>query len=256
LLKPSKVFESVASTTLQMEVQMPMCDDEEVLLQSPDSRPESHRLRPCLFALATVAVASAGGRAWWTMSVAGSSTNVDDGSSLYSRYSWHPAWRSHHSQRFDPSGCTWDGDDCRSSRCCAKEGSRCFAKSRSWASCNETCHHYVRWEAGIDNRGRWAVTQLPVWDCMDLTVSDTHRVVSVAAPVAARTQPPQIEVVTTQPPQIEEVVTAPASTSRLGTYSIYQEKSDDESAVYGDRVLPKSSSTLAGEAHVSWEALP
>lgn len=184
----------------------------------------------------------------WTMSVAGSTSNADDVSSLYSRYSRYPAWRSHHSQRFDASGCTWDGDDCRSSRCCAKEGSRCFAKSRSWASCNETCHYNVRWEAGIDNRGRWAVTQHPVWDCMDLTVSDTHRVVSVA-----KTHHPH-KVVTHHPHK--EVVTAPAPTSRLGTYSIYQENSDDESAVYGDRVLPKASPTPVGEAHVAWEALP
>jgi len=36
--------------------------------------------------------------------------------------------------------CTGDGEDCRESRCCSKEGSTCFRKSDHWAECKPSCN--------------------------------------------------------------------------------------------------------------------
>lgn len=150
-----------------MEHEGVLCHDDEVLLSQNTSpaRFSSQRVWPWLGAV--VLVAGAG--------CATQSSLVSSGLSGVTSLFFaprHQAWRVHHADdRVDAYGCMWDGDDCRSSRCCAKEGSRCFMKSRTWASCNETCHYNVKWGAGLDGYGRWAVTNHRVWDCTDLTVS-------------------------------------------------------------------------------------
>jgi len=65
-------------------------------------------------------------------------------------------------------GCTEDGHDCRYSRCCAREGSRCYLKDEHWASCNETCFQFTKWE-GTHGHGHWRHTHHLVWDCTDIT---------------------------------------------------------------------------------------
>merc|ERR1712113_1151734 len=41
-------------------------------------------------------------------------------------------------------GCQEDGLDCRYSRCCARQGSRCYVKDHHWASCNESCFSFTQ----------------------------------------------------------------------------------------------------------------
>merc|ERR1711997_1421575 len=65
-------------------------------------------------------------------------------------------------------GCQEDGLDCRYSRCCARQGSRCFVKNDRWASCNESCFSHTQWE-GAHHHGSWKRTNYPVWDCTDIT---------------------------------------------------------------------------------------
>jgi len=84
-------------------------------------------------------------------------------------YPWTSAWHSR-GVRFDANGCTWDGDDCRASRCCSKAGSSCYVKSSRWASCNETCSVNKKWGAGRNGHGVWMVTSYPVWSCQDITI--------------------------------------------------------------------------------------
>jgi len=64
------------------------------------------------------------------------------------------------------SHCSRDGTDCRSSRCCLKEGNHCYRKNNLWASCNESCTHTKQW----DPRARkWSYTGHHVWDCTVLS---------------------------------------------------------------------------------------
>jgi len=62
------------------------------------------------------------------------------------------------------SSCTADGQDCTSSKCCAKEGSTCYRKNEHWASCNQTCNHNYMWE-----NGAWADKGKHIWDCTVLS---------------------------------------------------------------------------------------
>merc|ERR1712079_829087 len=145
---------------------------------------------------------------------------------------WYAAWHSR-SVRFDAEGCTWDGDDCRSSRCCSKPGSRCFVKNKHWASCNETCIPERKWQGYHHSRGHWTVTTYPVWECLDITAART-----VAATTAA--------------PTVVEVP-VPAPSTPPSTYKIYEERPDSRTIEYGDRQVPKSSaSASSSEAVVTY----
>merc|ERR1712014_123367 len=77
--------------------------------------------------------------------------------------------------------CTGDGHDCSISKCCAKEGNKCYRKNARWASCNETCQSNKEWE-GPHGHGHWKMTNNHVWDCTDLTI--THPTRAPAAPLA------------------------------------------------------------------------
>merc|ERR1711997_1007881 len=146
-------------------------------------------------------------------------------------------------RRFDEDGCTWDGDDCRASRCCAKAGSRCYMKSQHWASCNDTCSYNVKWQAGVDRRGHWAVTSYPVWTCVDLTVT-THATTHVTTHVT--TQTPHKEVV---------VVTAAPSTAQPNKFSIYEQEDDYDTKDYAPGAAPAARAVSSTHAPVTWEGL-
>jgi len=209
-----------------------MCEDDEVFLAATPSE-RTRRVWPYPCALAFVAVAGVGGHAMWSRA----RSNVDAVTSLHSHHSWpwYPAWRDR-PHRLDEHGCSWDGDDCSSSRCCASEGSRCYVKSSHWASCNETCHQHRKWEAGQDNRGHWVATHHPVWACNDITVP--RAAPATAAPTTPATQAPA--------PQTP----APAAASQ---YSIFTSSKDSENREYGDRAPLKSSAAAPStSAPVTW----
>jgi len=163
------------------------------------------------------------------------------------------AWRSRPS-RTDVNGCTWDGDSCMSSKCCAKEGSRCWVKNRHWASCNETCSHNVKWGAGVDRRGYWAVTHTHVWDCIDLTadgIASTPAVVETTAKVVETTA------------KVVETTAKPAETTvKHRTFSLYDDdvgptsqvveypKAGDRSQVVSSTAIPASTT-----AAVRWHSV-
>jgi len=144
-------------------------------------------------------------------------------------HSWDSAWRSK-SSRTDADGCTWDGDDCRSSRCCAKAGSRCFEKNKHWASCNETCNSNVKWEGGKHGPGHWEVKKHHVWKCDDLTIDRV-----TAAPAAPVTAPPTVVVETKQ--------ADPSS-----QYSITESRTDLHTSEYGPRTTEDKTSAVASQS--------
>jgi len=216
-----------------MEPELRPCDDEVLLLEAPTDRIRARKVWPYVGVCALVVAAGAGGHAALQLS------QVTDAVSLHSHhgYPWIPAWHSR-PQRFDSSGCTLDGDDCRSSRCCAQEGSSCYVKSHYWASCNETCHRNVRWEGLPDHLGHWVVQTHPVWECTDITVR--VKTVVVEEPVEKPVQEP-VEKPVQEPVQkpVEKIVEMPVPKSH-DELSIYEERPDYESVQYGEREDPKT----------------
>jgi len=203
-----------------------MRDDEVLLPEDPRSGVRRVTSLPVILPVAIIALVGFGGHAAWK------SGHLGDITSLHSDH-WYAAWTSHPT-RFDADGCTLDGDDCRSSRCCTKAGSRCYVKNHHWASCNETCQVNRKWQGRVNSRGYWTTTHHHVWDCADITVQPTE---------AATTAAPVVVVVTPAP--------AP-STSRLG-YAIYEKDDDFKTFKYGDdssRTLPQDA---ASKASVVWE---
>jgi len=229
-----------------------MFDDEAAFLIS-ESSARTRRFWPYPCALMIGAAAAVGGHACWRMAAVGQSADADAVSSLYSPL-WGQAWRAH-DRRHDDYDCTWDGDDCRRSRCCAKEGSRCFVKNSRWASCNETCHYNVKWTAGADNRGHWVATTQQHWQCVDLTVSPA----ATAAPATeapATAAPATAKPATAKPATANPATVSPVATAAPSVYSVYDQKTEHEQSDYGKRVETRSS--LADppvDAHVSWEQL-
>merc|ERR1719297_612977 len=203
-----------------------MIDEEVSFLADSHSRVRTMRVWPVVCGLALVGSAAWGGRTFLK------SFEADDVLSLHEDH-WYAAWTSNPT-RFDTQGCTWDGDDCRSSRCCAKAGSRCYVKNHHWASCNETCHTHRKWQGYVDRRGHWTVTDYPVWQCTDIT--------AVAAPATAT-------VTVTVP------VPVPAPAPALTPYSIYEKDHDLRTKTYGDRAVPKSTPETATLAPVTWQDL-
>jgi len=130
-----------------MEVATAVSDDETVFLESSGSRARGKRVWPWLCALVLVA-AGIGGRAAWNVGEGRLGTKGVIG-------------------REEEHACTWDGQDCRNSRCCAKAGSKCYQRNSLWASCNETCVSNKKWDHG---HRHWTVTNDRVWDCTDLTI--------------------------------------------------------------------------------------
>jgi len=151
-----------------MEVQTHVCDDELSLLERNESPTMAKRVLPGFCAVALLAAAGAGGRIAWT------STGVGDVVSL-------------------STACSFDGDDCRSTGCCAQAGSTCFRKNHHWASCNETCTPNKRW-----SHHQWTYTTERVWDCSILarqapTVPQAAPVQVQAAPVQVQAAPVQVQ---------------------------------------------------------------
>lgn len=199
-----------------MEVEAAVCDDATLLVPTANSNPRGQRFLPWMCSV-TLVVAGFGGRAAWTWTQGEGRMGSHDVIG-----------------RAGENSCTYDGEDCRFSRCCAKPGSRCYRKSEKWASCNETCSSHRQWH-GHHHHGHWKVTDHHVWDCTDLTV------VTSLAP--------------TSPPSL------PPSTPASMTYKIYEDKTDPELEVHtypktGDRqafATPAPESVAAPtEARVNW----
>jgi len=249
-----------------------VCDDEVVFLESSGSTIRARRVWPYVCACGIVAaVVGLGGRVMWN------SSHVDELTSLYAtrresmrdpswrnrdeltslhatrrESMWDPSWRNRPS-RFDEDGCTWDGDDCRASRCCAKAGSRCYLKSQHWASCNDTCSYNVKWEADEDRRGYWAVTSYPVWACVDLTATQAAVTKPVAEEVVVVTAATKTVTshVTTHPPRKEvEVVTAQPT-----KFGIYEQEDDYDTKDYAPGAAPAVRAASSTHAPVTWEGL-
>jgi len=206
-----------------MEVDSFVGNDDVLLLENNTSVVPTRRVWPYVGAFALVAAAGAAGH------VAIHSGDVADSVSLHG-YPWIPAWHSR-PLRFDQNGCTWDGDDCRSSRCCAQEGSSCYVKNYHWASCNETCHYNVRWEGGEDRRGHWVVQNHPVWECRDITL---HRVVK-AEPTTPKPKP-----VETPAPETPAPVKVIVHETPHDKFSIYEDRPDYKAVEYGEREQPEA----------------
>jgi len=153
-----------------MEFEAQTVDDEVLLEDRSRSGLLKKRILLGVGAAATVAIAGQGGRAAWNSSYLG------DAISLYSHHrhhhydgfypssdsQWHDYVRGY--TRFDVSGCSFDGEDCSLSRCCARQGSQCYRKNAWFASCNETCLPFSKWE-GHHGHGRWVHSSHPHWDC-------------------------------------------------------------------------------------------
>lgn len=217
------------------------CDEELLLVEGGGSRTAARRVWPAICAGAVFAVVLVG---WGIRRMRVSSPVLGDDVTSLHEYSWYPAWRTH-LRRYDHDGCTLDGDDCRSSRCCAKAGSRCFVKNHHWASCNETCQINRKWQGSIDRRGHWITTYHPVWECADITVTRVVAEVSVT------------EVPTTAAPVKEEVVTvtvpAPAPTNPPSSYSIYEQSDDFKTSRYGAHATQASEPAASSSvAPVTW----
>jgi len=195
-----------------MEIQGSASCDDEVLVSENTVTASSRRVWPYLGVCALVFAAGWGGH---SVSIALRGSEVV---SFDEHYSWVPAWH-HRPLRFNDDGCTWDGDDCRHSRCCAQAGSRCWRKNSHWASCNETCHYNVKWEADRHHRGYWAVTHHQVWSCEELIKEPT----------------------TTPTPVVETVVIKeePSTTPKASVNMIHDLRSEDEAGATEQELVGK-----------------
>merc|ERR1712039_201426 len=177
-----------------MEVETRVCDDELLLPESRTSSVQARRVLPGVVALGLLAAGGVGGRAAWN------SAQVKEAVSLHGEDHWHSYWNRYTPEfwqtywqrypQFDESGCSWDGHDCGQSRCCARQGSRCYVEDSHWASCNETCLSTTRW-SGSYHHGHWVHTHYPVWDCTDITAEAKEA-------EAADVETPEVEDVETQ----------------------------------------------------------
>merc|ERR1719210_1752384 len=202
------------------------CTDDDILTSSTSSSTvRVFRFAPMVGAITALVVVGVGGHGVLH------AIRAQDSSSLYSH---HGLWSwPHHHFHVDANGCSWDGDDCRYSRCCASEGSRCFVKSQHWASCNESCHAHVKWTAGRDGKGHWAATSHREWACYELSRKShipTPETVSVPAPAPPPATPPAA------PPP------APPASHSSSQYSIYEVEQEGETHPYGNRLTQKGTS--------------
>jgi len=182
---------------LAMEVETHVCDDEVLLPENSGARFSVKRVWPGMCALMLFVAAGMGGRAAWK------SSQVSDVVSLQQWAPWSPSedpyrvhrsddeWRDYvlHYREFDVNGCSRDGEDCQFSRCCARQGSECYRKDSRWASCNETCLPFTKWEGGYVGHGHWVHTTYPVWDCSVLSVRPAPEASTQVAHQVATTQP-------------------------------------------------------------------
>lgn len=170
-----------------MEVSSRVCEDEVLPVESRGSNAQFKRILPGFCGLTLLGAAGLGGRSVWTSTQFDKAISMPGGyngpwpASHYDHHShdyYVDAWGSHPEEwwrsfpdrfdRTDDQGCSWDGHDCMETRCCAREGSRCFQKDSLYAACNETCLSFTKWE-GSWHHGKWVHTHTPHWDCNDIT---------------------------------------------------------------------------------------
>jgi len=233
-----------------MATRSPSDDEEQLLVNTSVVRSTHSRLWVYLGSSLLLGAVGLGGRA-----ALRSSSVVDEVVTLHG-YPWISAWPLR-GARFDANGCTWDGDDCRASRCCAKPGSSCYLKNSRWASCNETCHVHRKWGAGRDGHGVWSVTSYPVWDCTDIT-----RQVVVKTTDAPKTteQTTAAPATTALPDPTTQQSTTPKSTEAPFQWSVSDtEPQDDQTVTYpvsGDEAVPLRAHTEPATASSSDLPLP
>jgi len=47
-----------------------------------------------------------------------------------------------------PPACSWEGENCTASKCCRREGFKCFAHDATWASCSDDCAKLQKFKVG------------------------------------------------------------------------------------------------------------
>merc|ERR1711972_501852 len=120
-------------------------------------------------------------------------------------------------------------------KCCVQPGSRCYKKSKHWASCNATCSSHMEWEGPrqrFDNSGYWKATHHHVWECDDIT------------------RPMQ----TTSSPTIQSSTLAPTSTPASTVYKVFEDSTDPKIKVntYEGAVASPTRDVTPTEARINW----
>jgi hypothetical protein len=73
------------------------------------------------------------------------------------------------------TGCSWEGEDCTNTKCCKRQGFKCFKQDEKWAGCGDTCENMMKYNPGT------------TWDCSVLGESYQLPAVTPAAGAAAGT---------------------------------------------------------------------
>jgi hypothetical protein len=61
--------------------------------------------------------------------------------------------------------CSFNGESCLETKCCAESGMTCYKKSEGWASCNATCNEKMMWNTKTN---KFEEQDEKVWDCTAL----------------------------------------------------------------------------------------
>lgn len=216
----------------------------------PPSSSPARRVLPYVGAFAVVFTAGMGSHSMLT------SGHVSEAVTLsgHDGFPWYRAWRSRPS-RLDSNGCTWDGDDCRDSKCCSKPGSHCWVKNHHWASCNETCSPYVHWQGhhDRDRRGFWVATHHPVWQCLDITRAVVQTVPTTVVPDTPALPPVPTTVPTTKAPPGLRVHDREVSRDggEISMVSKTYPKEGESTVARDSSMLPKESSDAADVVFVA-----
>jgi hypothetical protein len=65
----------------------------------------------------------------------------------------------------EENACSFNGESCLETKCCAESGMTCYKKSEGWASCNATCNEKMMWNTSTNKFEEQAEK---VWDCTEL----------------------------------------------------------------------------------------
>jgi mevalonate kinase len=65
----------------------------------------------------------------------------------------------------EENACSFNGESCLETKCCAESGMTCYKKNEGWASCNATCNEKMMWNTSTNKFEEQAEK---VWDCTEL----------------------------------------------------------------------------------------
>merc|ERR1712127_881062 len=68
----------------------------------------------------------------------------------------------------EENACSFNGESCLETKCCAESGMTCYKKNEGWASCNATCNEKMMWNTSTNKFEEQAEK---VWDCHKLSCS-------------------------------------------------------------------------------------